>query len=308
MRTTPTFCYVLVGTEQNPLCEACFVSASLLRRLYPESRIVLVCDFATESVLAGKDLSFVEPGVEVVSIDVPEIFEDNAVRSRFIKTSFRMLLDGDLVFLDCDALPFQRFDELFNHSHSFAAVLDRNAEFVRPYMPEWVEPIYKHFDWKYPLTRYFNSGVMFMRDNAEMQELGMMWHENWHDVLDKFQKHQDQPTLNATLNELKIDTKTMDIRFNAMVDSSILFARNAKIVHYFFNGRRNTFDPESLLQNLVEELKLEGRIDWSRYENQISRGDAWVHPTQSVFKELVCRNYGHAAKVAMTRIQQKVWR
>ena len=155
MSPIPTFAYVLVSTDGNPLAESAFISSKLLRNLYATARIVLICDHATQINLVGSELPFDESNLEVMAVDVPRQLKGNAVRSRYLKSSIRSLLDGDLVFLDCDALPFRRFDELFDHDHSFAAVLDRNTEFVRPYMPEWVKPIYQHFEWQDRLADHF---------------------------------------------------------------------------------------------------------------------------------------------------------
>jgi hypothetical protein len=305
-RAPPCFCYVLVDDNSDSLCEATWISGVLLRRIYEAARIVVICDIPTEKRLLSKRLNFQHSNIELLATDIPFHFVGSAIRSRFLKTQIRSLINGDLVFLDADAIPLRPFDTLFRHDCQFAAVLDRNRENTRPHMPIWVEPIYRRFGWTYPLPNYFNSGVMFLRDDSDTRELGRLWHQRWNQVLSEFGKHQDQPALNSSLHDLGLSTKILPVSYNAMVDASPCFARNAKIVHYFFSGRQGCFDPDSLLQHLIDEFTRTGRIEWQKHQNSLERGDCWIHPTNSIAKELVSGNYLRAANLLIRRAGKRL--
>ena len=301
-----TFCYVLVEIDDGPLGEATYISCSLLRRLYHSSPFVLLCDPQTEATLAAKRLPFAELGVEIRAFVVPNEISGSPARSRFLKTQIRELINGDLVYLDADAIPLRPFDGLFEHEHQFAAVLDRNAEIKVPHMPTWVEPIYREFGWPYPVSTYFNSGVMFWQDDALMRELGRLWHKRWRDVLARFGKHQDQPSLNSAIYALGVNTKVLPIQYNAMVDSSLFFARNARIVHYFFSGRHRRFDPDSVLQHMIDEWRAANTINWENYRHALDRSDAWIHPTKSIMKEIASHHYLRAIQLVIERGLRRV--
>jgi hypothetical protein len=303
-----TFCYVLVEIDDGPLGEATYISCALLRRLYHSSSIALLCDVRTKATLAEKRLPFSELGVEIRPFDVPNEISGSSPRSRYLKTRIRELIEGDLVYLDADAIPLRPFDELFEHESPFAAVLDRNAEIKVPHMPTWVEPIYREFGWPYPVPTYFNSGVMFWRDDAAMHELGCLWHQRWREVFERFGKHHDQPSLNSSIFALGVKTKVLPIQYNAMVDSSLLFARNARIVHYFFSGRRRRFDPDSVLQHMIDEWRTANTINWQKYRDALDRSDAWIHPTKSIMKEIVSHNYLRAVQLIIERGLQRIVR
>jgi hypothetical protein len=296
-----TFCYALVEIDDGPLAEATYISCSLLRRLYHSAPIALLCDLQTEAKLAAKRLPFAELGVEVRTFEIPIEIAASPPRSRFLKTRIRDLIDGDLVYLDADAIPLRPFDELFEHDHQFAAVPDRNAEVKVPHMPTWVEPIYRELGWQYPVPTYFNSGVMFWRDDERMRELGRLWHKRWREVFELFGKHQDQPALNSSIQALQVKCKALPIQYNAMVDSSLFFARNARIVHYFFSGRHRQFDPDSVLQHMIDDLRAANTINWDSYRHALARSDAWIHPTKSITKEIVSRHYMTAVLLMIAR-------
>jgi hypothetical protein len=296
-----TFCYVLVEIDDGPLGEATYVSCALLRRLYDSTPIALLCDPQTAATLAAKRLPFAELGVELRAFEVPKEILGSPPRSRGLKTQIRELIDGDLIYLDADAIPLRPFDALFEHEHQFAAVLDRNAEIKVPHMPTWVEPIYREFGWPYPVSAYFNSGVMFWRDDLLMRELGRLWHKRWRDVFERLGKHQDQPSLNSAICALGVNTKVLPIQYNAMVDSSLFFARNARIVHYFFSGRHRRFDPDSLLQHMIDDWRAAKTINWETYRHALDRSAAWVHPTKSVMKEIASHHYLSAVQLLIQR-------
>lgn len=292
-------CHILTsdGPERDSFCEMTYVSMSLLKRLYPDCETTLLTDEATAAHLGRLPFCFDTPQIE----PIPAEFEGNAVRSRFLKTRMRQLIDGDFVFIDADALALNPFCEVFEHGAPFAAALDRNRESPEPAFPDWVVPFYEHFSWPHPLPRYYNSGVMFMEDSPEMRSFSQRWYHHWRSLYEEFGVHQDQPSLNHTLQELGIAQHELPLPCNAMVDASPYFTRGAKIVHYFLRGDERSTDPLSLLNYLVRKLRETGAIDWAAVDRAAKGCDAWVHPTNSVRIELATRHYLRALRIVASR-------
>ena len=275
---------------------------ALVGRLYPDCESILLTDRETAAHLDSLPFRFAKVRVE----PIPARFKGNAVRSRYLKTRMRQIIGGDFLFLDADALPLRRFDRAFAAAHGapFAAALDRNREWPEPTFPEWVKPYYDHFGWRHPLEHYFNSGVMFMADSPAMRALSERWHQNWLALYEKFGVHQDQPSLNHSLRELKVHQHVLPAAYNAMVDASPYFTRGAKIVHFFLRGDERCPDPASLLHHLVRHLRETNSIDWDAVERAATHSDAWMHPTTSIHIELATHHYLRALKIAASRVFQ----
>jgi hypothetical protein len=293
----PDTCHILIsdGPDSDAFCEMTYLTVSLCKRLYPNSRATVLTDerTATNSPFDFDTLQ-IEP--------IPGEFTSNVERSRYLKTTMRQLVEGDFVFLDSDALPLKPFDEITTHGAPFAAALDRNRESPDPVSPQWIVPFYDELSWYYPLDHYYNSGVMFMADSLAMREFSENWHNNWRLLLTHYGVYQDQPSLNHTLQEFDIDAYELPLTCNAMVDASPYFSRGAKIVHYFLRGKDRQPDPISLLAHLIRHIRETDEIDWAAVEMAAETSDAWIHPTNSVHIELATYHYFRAFGLAASRV------
>ena len=298
----PSTCHILIseGPEQDAFCEMTYLSVALCKRLYPESTATVLTD---ESTLANLELlPYQFDRLQV--IEIPEELSTGRQRSRYLKTRMRQFVEGDLVFIDADALPLHPFHEICDHGAPFAAALDRNRTSPEPAFPSWVIPHYNRLGWDWSPGDYFNSGVMFMADTPQMAEFSERWHGHWRRMLEECGVPQDQPSLNHTLGEMGIAPHKLPVRFNAMVDASPYLARGARIVHYFLRGDGQP-DPLSLLSHLIRHLRETGGVDWEAVEHAARTSDAWIHPTSSVHIELATRHPFHAFRIAASRALQR---
>src|SRR5277367_113484 len=120
----PQICYALTNGEGDRYAAMTFISASLVRRVYPQAKIVVLVDELTEPLLVRQSAPIVKLADQIIrvqtGIDAP------LARNRFVKTSVRLFVKGDYVYLDADALPIRRFGALFAGGADMAGVLNRN--------------------------------------------------------------------------------------------------------------------------------------------------------------------------------------
>jgi hypothetical protein len=291
----PTFCYVL-GSASGPFPSMVYLSASALRRLYPSERVVLVSDSAT---LAELRQGF--PRLREIAdfLAAPIRSTHPLGRSRELKLGLRDLLEGDLVYLDADTLALRRFDELFAPGPAFAGVLDRNRQHRRPQFPDWVRPAFAQMGWRAPLPRYFNSGVLFLPDAPQTRALAAEWRLRFTRLRQELGIEYDQPSLNSSLDALRIQVRTLPVEFNAMVQAWPYAARRARILHFFADGGQPASD--SLLAHLLLHLERSGSIDWDAVDRARANGDAWTRPGPDIHRALATRRYARAARIALSR-------
>src|SRR5690242_498527 len=93
-------CYVQASTEDDLYAAMACISATFVRRLYPDAHIHLVCDEVTAPALRDRRAKVLDLASEVTVVDtgMPGLIK----RSRFVKTSLRQVVRGDFIFLDVD--------------------------------------------------------------------------------------------------------------------------------------------------------------------------------------------------------------
>jgi hypothetical protein len=126
-------CYVLASTGTDLYAQMTCISLSLSRRLYPAAKIVVLVDEVTQANLTKCQSPLLSLASQIISVETG--MPAAVARNRFIKTSMRQVLSGDFVFLDADALPIRKFDELAQTGAGLAAALDLEEFFDRPHVP-----------------------------------------------------------------------------------------------------------------------------------------------------------------------------
>ena len=226
-----TACYVLATDGASIYADLTTHSMRVLRRTCATARIVLLTDRLTHRRAESAIHPCVELADAMVIAECP--YDDVTARSRFVKTSMRSLLSGPFMFLDADAFALERLDEGFQTAACLAAVPDRNRVNPNPHFPEFARRIYEAEGWRWPVERYFNSGVMFWQDNDEARLLGDAWHRCWQDLYERTGQHTDQPSLNRVIEERCFSVSVLPPTYNAMVAASPWFGLRAKVLHVF---------------------------------------------------------------------------
>lgn len=296
-------CYVQVLSEQESgaLIWLALTSAMSARECDPDAKIMLVLDRPTREAWTPAIRETVDATFSsVVEVETPHA--PGARASRHLKTSLRSLLDGDFLFVDIDTLMIEPPIKMFDGHHDIGACFDRNWEKWSPHRPTWVNEHYENLGWTLSDRGYFNTGVLFMRDNAKARAFGAAWHLRWQLFVARVGKHQDQPAFNSLVAQPDLKIRAYPLRYNAMVDAVPFFCWRAVIVHYFLQGGRRLNPADSVLWQLARTWRETGRFDRERLKTARDKRDPWVHPTQSLQIELAAGEFRNAAGILWKRM------
>jgi hypothetical protein len=274
MKPQPTFVYSVVQHRPGRFAAMCHLSVACLRRLYPDARVVLVSDPETDAVLSrhyGKLLDLITR-----RIVQPLEFTDLRARSYYLKTCLRDLVDGDMLYLDCDTLPIRPFDDLWQNREDAALVQDRNHHCpIVPRFPDWVVERAQRTGWRHDFKKYFNLGVYFLRDTPVVRVLVDEWQQRWR-ALYALGDPCDQMSFNYALTTVPVSVRELPPAYNAMVTVHPSHARGAKIYH-FFAGNISSM-PDLLLEHLLHEYAASGEVDWDSIDRCVALDHPWLPP------------------------------
>src|SRR5262249_42655902 len=112
------------------------ISASCVKRIYPACRITILTDDDSWKNLGrvGSRLSEVASTVRSVG----KTAGSPRLRSRFVKTQARNVIDGDFLYLDADTAPISEFGAVFGCEAAVSAAIDRNLVDPHGGFPAWV--------------------------------------------------------------------------------------------------------------------------------------------------------------------------
>lgn len=233
--------YVLTSSEKDVLLEQLELSLYSLKHHNPSTKVYLVVDQDTYSSIRENRSLIRKYLTDIISIDTPKEY-NNMLRSRWLKTSLRELIEGDYLFIDSDTIITDSLEECDNWNFDIAAVIDRHIP---------VNEFHQYHDyicdraidtgWIFESTdsSYFNSGVMYVKDNEVTHTFYRKWHEYWLEGIKK-SVFQDQPVLGKTNKEFGYIIKELDGKWNCQIMANgIKFLSTSKIIHYF-NAERQS--------------------------------------------------------------------
>lgn len=234
MKTKIVYC--IVSSEKDIYLEQAWASVYTLRKYNKDAHVTLLVDKGTEATLTGKRAGIRELVTEVVAVDTPEGY--NAMqRSRFLKTNFRQVLTGDILFIDSDTVIAGSLEDIDKTDADIAAVLDSHRigkeilafKYDFQMVKEAFGMSIKDDDY------YFNSGVIFVKDNEKTRLFFADWYDNW--KYSAFQKNLsvDQPSLFVTNKNHGFIIKELSGVYNCQIRYSLKYLLNSVILHYF-NG------------------------------------------------------------------------
>ncbi len=185
--------YVLTSNGHDNYAAMLCLSLCTLRRRNRDAEVLVVMDAQTHEALqkqASPILTYAKP----VIVDIPG--EYNALQqSRYLKTTLRMIIEGDFLFLDCDTLIAEKLDEIDLLQSELAFVPDLNSPSIACSFLSYINEQARRAGFlEQDNEPYFNSGVMFVRDTPFSWRFFVMWHECWKKSLANGIP-QDQPAL-----------------------------------------------------------------------------------------------------------------
>lgn len=254
--------YVLASLDADVYMEQAFVSAWSARHYNPDCHIEMVCDqdtFATmKSGIRGQYKSLFD------TFHVQDFRPEQSMRerSRWMKTSLRKLIEGDYLFLDSDTVVCSNLSHIDDYNFSIGMALDQNCEMKDfLYRTGVTNRTKRLFNVDISAeTKYFNSGVAYVKDNAQTHIFYKKWHQMWMSKRYENDGIKDQASLAATNLLLGHVITEMSGDMNCQVMASIQYLHTAHIMHFFntfFTAKGPSLHP-FYGKNLFLEVKEQG--------------------------------------------------
>lgn len=233
--------YILISSENDYYAEQLLVSLYSLKLHNPDCNPVILTDRDTVINLKGRLKRINEFADEIIEIKLPEGMTGKE-KSRFIKTSMQKYIDGDFLFIDVDTLIMKSLQEIVTYNCNIGAVLDCHTPATGNGQMLNCLKLKKIKNWV--CYNYFNSGVVWVKDNEATRKFFSDWHEIWYKdwknyriVIDQFAFAQ------ANLNNKNI-VEEIPGKYNCQLTISYYkFLFNAKIIHYMADVPQNNDFP-----------------------------------------------------------------
>ena len=233
--------YVLTSSEKDFLLEQLLLSLYSLRYYNPNAEVYLVVDQDTLVSINGARNTVREYLTNIIAIKAPEEY-NNMLRSRWLKTSLREYIEGDYLFIDSDTIITDSLEECDDWNFDIASVIDRHIPVDSNHQyHDYICDRAKDTGWTFTQADalYFNSGVMFVKDNKKTHSFYKEWHKYWMQGVEK-NVYQDQPTLGKVNKEFGYLIHELNGIWNCQIMANgIKYLAHSKIVHYF-NAERQS--------------------------------------------------------------------
>jgi hypothetical protein len=223
--------YVLVSREEDCFYEMFLLSLYSLRKHCPDRKVSLVMDPETYDRVIAKDDPLLET-IEPLRVEIPDGFSP-MLRSRYLKTRLRSIIEGDFLYLDTDTVVCESLDEIDSIPCDIAAVTDENGPAVIK-SAQAIEHCKKAGFGELKRVPYYNGGVFLVRDSVISRKFFEVWHELWLRSVENGIPF-DQPGLSKANRDTGFPIKELAGEWNCQVCTPVgaqLFY-SAKIVHYF---------------------------------------------------------------------------
>lgn len=232
MNTKIVYCTVS-GSEDMYLAQA-FISIYSARRYNPSATIILLVDKPTFVVIEKRFKNLKGYATNIIWVDVPEHLS-KMERSRYLKTTMREQVDGDFLYIDTDTIVTCDLSEIDHADFEVGSVLDRHARISVHVLSEKIRNDLRAVNMSLDdlKGKYFNGGVLFVKDTPNAHELFAKWYKTWEEV-----RHTgrpiDQPPLARANMECGYIIHEMDGEWNCQLSDNFLNCfHDAKILHYF---------------------------------------------------------------------------
>ena len=227
--------YVLTCAPENYYIEQALMSVFSAWHWNPDAHIVLIVDDLTDQLLVGKRAEILDYVSEKITVSFEDTTLSMVYRSRWLKTSVRRLVQGRLLYIDCDTIVADSLNSLDEIQAVIAAIPDALIP-----VEEYCESMYAPIDERAKIVGYdlskekyhFNGGIILADENKLAYELFELWHRYWKFFTQK-KLMADQPSLAKANVEMNHIIQPMDARYNCIVYTQNSFTRQAKILHFW---------------------------------------------------------------------------
>lgn len=225
--------YVLVDNYKLKFTNELMISLISLKNKASEIKISVITDEDTYKILEEKKHQIFQ-FADIKSIQISNEYSQKE-KSRFLKTSLRRYIKGDFLFMDTDTVVCSKFPEVISDA-DIAMVLDYNCLISNRLDREGVKALNELCGIKFEdVETYYNSGVIWVKDNANAREFYEEWHNCWKQTLKKGFPF-DQPAINYVARGKTGIVKELPSIWNVQVSvqpTPINSFNDAIIIHYF---------------------------------------------------------------------------
>ncbi|MDR2691072.1 MAG: glycosyltransferase [Dysgonamonadaceae bacterium] len=253
--------YTVVSSNKDYYFEQAFISVTSLRMRNPDAWVTLVMDDLSGKVLKGRKFGFDSIADEqiVITIDNPRL--TNYQRSRWLKTNVREYVEGDFLFVDSDTVINGNLEEIDSFDGDLGAVRDIHTSLQ---MNPFREMAVNHagllgYDC-FAEMNYFNSGVIYAKDNRRTRDFYRSWHEEWKRGTVR-RVYMDQPSFNKANHVYGGLVKVLADEWNCLLKYGLPFFDKAKIIHCLATKREIDRIHYLMEDDGYENLKKTGQID-----------------------------------------------
>ena len=229
-----TVCYVLADNEELFYYNQLLISLYSLRKRGNNGRVCVLMDIETIRYLEKRNRRELDEfRAERVVIQVPDAYSQKE-KSRFMKTSLRDHLEGDVLYIDTDTVITDSFPSSMPNA-DLALVSDCNENKTDIYCNFSIVEMFEKSGYTLNLQYgYFNSGVIWAKDSKIAHAFFRDWHEEWKHCR-KCGVIQDQPSLNYVNCKRGGEIGQLEDIWNVQICClmSLQYLRNALIIHYF---------------------------------------------------------------------------
>lgn len=177
-----TICYVLSDNKSMFVYSELLISVESLLVNGKHNRVVVLVDQVTIEEIGDILLKEMQKrNVQVITVQVPEAYSQKE-KSRYLKTSIRKYISGDILYIDTDTVIVRRLPEIIsNNDLAMVPEFHLQRKDVTPQrFLQWDVEQYKKCDLQVDMEGfYFNSGVMWVRDSPKSADFFSKWHEWW---------------------------------------------------------------------------------------------------------------------------------
>ena len=263
-RLTMTFVYVLVSTEKDNYLEQALLSILSLKKHVLNAHITLLTDIQTRDSCIGTRSRILNEVTNIIAIPIGTEYPQRA-KSRWLKTNMGQYLQDDFLYIDSDTVIASNLMTENMPEADICAAFDRNVYIHEsPFMKESIKEVYPFSNLKELLSydKYFNSGVIFCRNNDKTKQFFSLWHELWKE---SFRKGTvlDQPAFNAANLQMNNILHELPGEWNCQITMDLRYLENAKIIHYLVTNKYNIYllaDPD-ILKNIKQTGTISSEIE-----------------------------------------------
>jgi hypothetical protein len=251
--------YVLTSEIEKNYIEQALLSIYSARYHNPKAHISLITDDITNTFFVGKRAEILNYISEKIVVQLPKKMSA-LKRSRQLKTSFRNLLKGDLLFIDCDTIITCSLHEIDNYPFELGAVFEAHLK-IAEYSARLFDFVQKDallLGWDASQEEvYYNSGVIYSKDTESNKTFFEKWNQEWKNGLEKGVAI-DQPSFSKANIECGHPVKRLDDIWNCLMFTQPAFAIRGKIIHCCsFNNVSYLFS-----KRVLTKVKNEGLNDY----------------------------------------------